>query len=144
LLRIDHTDDSGKRILVFAAEDSAYLIRNKTSFFLDGTFESCPRQFAQLHSLHVDLGSTAHESYIHPVLFALLPDKKETTYHCLLTLQKSWCVFWLPKIIKVDFEAAVISEINKVFLDPVITGCNFHFKLCLWKQVQNIGLRVEY
>jgi hypothetical protein len=103
-------------------------------FFLDGTFKSCPRQFAQLYSLHVDLGSTSHDNYIYPVLFALLPDKKETAYS-LLTLLKNWCVFWLPKIIKVDFEAAVISAINKVFAGSVITGCNFHFNQCLWRQI---------
>lgn len=97
-----------------------------------------------MYSLHVDLGSTSHENYIYPVLFALLPDKKEKTYHCLLTLLKNWCVFWSPKIIKVDFEAAVISAINKVFPGSVITGCNFHFNQCLWRQIQNIGLAVEY
>jgi hypothetical protein len=53
-------------------------------------------------------------------------------------------VFWSPKIIKLDFEAAVISAINKVFPDSVITGCNFHFDQCLWRQIQNIGLTVEY
>jgi hypothetical protein len=52
-------------------------------------------------------------------------------------------VFWSPKIIKVDFEAAVISAINKVFPDSVITGCNFHFNQCLWRQIQNIGLTAE-
>jgi hypothetical protein len=97
-LRIDHTDDSGKRILLFAGGDSEYLLRSRTSFFVDGTFKSCPRQFAQLYSLHVDLGCTSQDNYIHPVLFALLPDKKETTYHCLLTLLKNWCVFWSPKL----------------------------------------------
>jgi hypothetical protein len=35
-------------------------------------------------------------------------------------------VFWSPKIIKIDFEAAVINAINKVFPDSVITGSNFH------------------
>jgi hypothetical protein len=53
-------------------------------------------------------------------------------------------VFWSPKIIKVDFEAAVVSATNKVFLDSVITGCNFHFNQCLWRQIQNSGLTVEY
>jgi hypothetical protein len=115
----------------------------ETIFFLGGTFKSCPRQFAQLYSLHIDLGSTSHENYIYPVLFVLLPDKKETTYF-LLTLLKNWCVFWSPKIIKAVFEATVISAINKVFPDSVITGCNFHFNQCLWKQIQNIGLTVEY
>jgi hypothetical protein len=53
-------------------------------------------------------------------------------------------VFWSQKIIKVDFEAAVISAINKVFPDSVITGCNCHLNKCLWRQIQNIFLTVEY
>jgi hypothetical protein len=97
-----------------------------------------------LYNLHVDIGSTSHENYIYPFLFALLPDKKEKMFHCLLTLLKNWCVFWLPKIIKFDFEAAVISAINKVCPDSVITGCNIHFNQSLWRLIQNIGLTVEY
>jgi hypothetical protein len=53
-------------------------------------------------------------------------------------------VFWSPKITKVDFEAAVMSAINKVFPDSVITGCNFHFNQCPWRQIHNTGLTVEY
>jgi hypothetical protein len=92
-LRIDHTDDSGKVILlVFARKDSEYLLRSRTYFlFLDGTFKCCPKQFVQLYCLHVDLRSTSHENYIYPVLFALLSGKEETTYH-YLTLLKNWCV----------------------------------------------------
>jgi hypothetical protein len=87
-LRIDHTDDSAKRILVFAGEDCEYLLRNRT-LFLDVTFNNSPRQFTQLCSLRVDLGSTSHENYVFPVMFALLPDKEGKIYHFLLTLQKS-------------------------------------------------------
>jgi hypothetical protein len=50
-LRIDHIDDSGKRILFFAGEDCEYLLTTGTSFFLDGTFKSCPRQFAHLYRI---------------------------------------------------------------------------------------------
>jgi hypothetical protein len=77
-------------------------------------------------------------------MFALLLTNKDTTYRDLLTLPKNWCVFWSPKIIKIDFKAAVISAINKVFLDSVITGCDFHFNRCLWRQIQNIGLTMKY
>jgi hypothetical protein len=45
---------------------------------------------------------------------------------------------------KVDFEAAVLSAINKVFPDSVITGRDFYFNQCLWRQVKNVGLTVEY
>jgi hypothetical protein len=62
---------------VFPGEDCEYLFRSGTSLFVDGTFKSCPRHFAQLYSLDVDLGSTSHENYIYPVVFALLPDKKK-------------------------------------------------------------------
>jgi len=40
------------------------------------------------------IDGTSHEKYIHPVMFTLLPDKKETTYHGLLTLMKSWSSIW--------------------------------------------------
>jgi hypothetical protein len=68
-LRIDRTDDSGKRVLVFAGEDCEYLLGKGTSFLPDGTFKSCPRQFAQLYCLRVDLGSTSHRNYVHPVVW---------------------------------------------------------------------------
>ena len=42
---------------------------------------------------------------------------------------------------KDDFEAAVISAINKVCQDSVITACNFHFNQCLWRQLQNTVIR---
>jgi len=52
--------------------------------------------------------------------------------------------FLVIKIMKVDFEAAALSAINKIFPNSVIIGCDFHFNQCLWRQVKNIGLTVEY
>jgi hypothetical protein len=62
-----------------------------------------PRQFAQFYSLYGGLGSTPHLEYVHPVLFTLLPDKKETV-HCAEDL----VFFLVTNIMKVDFEAAVV------------------------------------
>jgi hypothetical protein len=98
-LLIDHTDESAKRILVFAGEDCEYLLRNRT-LFLDVTFNNCPRQFMQLCSLRVDLGSTSDENYVFHGMFALLTDEEGTIYYYLLTLLKSWCSR-PPKIINV-------------------------------------------
>jgi len=39
--------------------------------------------------------------------------KQETAHHYLLTLLEITCSFWSPKIIKDDFEAAVIRAIKK-------------------------------
>jgi hypothetical protein len=91
-LRIDHTDGSGKRILVFAGEDCEYLLRTGTSFFLDGTIKNCPRQFAQLYSLHVHLGGTSHENYIYPILFALYRIKKKKRIIVVNSVEELVCV----------------------------------------------------
>jgi len=49
--------------------------------------------------------------------------------------------FLVISIIKVDYEAAVVSAINTVLPDSVITGCNFHFSQCLWRQLKIPFLR---
>jgi hypothetical protein len=51
--------------------------------------------------------------------------------------------FLFITITKVNFETAVISAINKVCQNSVITVCNFHFNQCLWRQ-KNIVLWGEY
>ena len=50
--------------------------------------------------------------------------------------------FWSPKIMKDEFDTAVVSAINKVFPHSVITGCNFHFSQCLWRKLQNTEFNV--
>jgi len=52
--------------------------------------------------------------------------------------------FLVITIMKINFEAAVISAVNEVCQISVITGCNFHFIQCLWRQIKNIVLPGEY
>lgn len=143
-LRIDNIDASGKRILVFAVSDAESMLKDGQTFFFDGTFKSCPKQFAQLYTVHVDMGSTENETNVLPVLFALLPDKRESTYDTFFTLVKEMVHFWSPKTIKLDFEAAAIGAAKKAFPQAVISGCSFHFHQCLWRKIQNLGLAESY
>jgi hypothetical protein len=78
-----------------------------------------------------------HGTYIYPVLFVLLPDRKKHYY--LLTLLKNVLFLVTRKKITGDFEAAVVSAINQVFPDSVIAGYDFNFSQCL----KNNGLTVE-
>jgi hypothetical protein len=66
-------------------------------------------------------GSTSLVNYIYPMLFVLLPDKK----NIFLNLLKIWCSFWSPEIIKIDFEAVFISAINKAFHTPLLLAVIF-------------------
>lgn len=143
-LRLDFKNDQDKRVLVFGGEESRYLLENGETFFLDGTFKSCPKQFAQLYVIHVDLRSTAKETNVYPALFAFLPDKRQATYTAMFREVKRWCPKWKPSIIKSDFEAAAINSCMLEFPDSTISGCNFHFNQCLWRKIQELGLVKEY
>jgi len=65
LLRIDHTDNSGKTILIIA-EVKEYSLASRSSFFIDCTLKNCPSQFAQLYSFYVRVSivNTSHGKYI--------------------------------------------------------------------------------
>jgi len=75
-------------------------------------------------------------------MFVRLPDKKGTTFHFWLTVLKSWCSFWAPKFIKIDFEAVVKSAINKVF--PLLLAANLILFSACADKYKLFVLTVEY
>ena len=95
LLRINHTDESGKIILVIAGEVSEYSLTSRRPFFLDCTFKYCSRQFAQLYSLYVGIGNPSHGKYIsltecnsgtNQKLYVWEMSKRKCTYKYVLIL----------------------------------------------------------
>ena len=43
-----------------------------------------------------------------------------------------------------DFEQAMIASIQMNFPEAQISGCNFHFNQCMWRNLQNFGLTADY
>lgn len=138
-------DDSyAQRILLFSGEKGRESMKTSKIFFMDGTFKSCSKQFAQIYTIHADFDSTEEETNVHPVTFALLPNKKKESYVRMFRLILDEIPEWKPQKINVDFEAAAISALRDVFPEAEINGCFFHMKKCLWRRVQEIGLTREY
>ena len=48
------------------------------------------------------------------------------------------------KTICLDFEKAVWASIRTVWPHVNLHGCLFHFKQCLWRRIQKVGLKCEY
>lgn len=138
--------DNGRedRIIAFAGDKGRECLKTQRHFFMDGTFRSCSKQFAQIYTIHADIGSNEKETNVIPVLFALLPNKKKETYIRLFRLVMERIPEWNPQTINVDFESAAISALQEVFPSVDINGCFFHMKKCLWRKVQSIGLTNEY
>ncbi|XP_054713761.1 uncharacterized protein LOC129223221 [Uloborus diversus] len=81
---------------------------------------------------------------VYPAIFILLPDKKESTYMEVFLKLKAKYPKRNPKLIKIDYEAAVINASKEAFPNAQVSGCSFHFNQCLWRRIQHIGLAAEY
>lgn len=137
-------EGSEERMIIFCSEKGKESLKTTTEFFMDGTFKSCSKQFGQLYTIHADYGSSETETNVHPVVFGLLPNKMKASYVKLFRSILEAVPEWNPRIIHIDFEMSAISAIREVLPLCEIYGCYFHFRQCLWRKVQEIGLVMEY
>lgn len=134
--------DSGPdddRILIFSTEQNLQLLRRSEHWHGDGTFKTVPSLFDQLYTFH---GSSNDISI--PLVYALLPNKRQETYIRLLQQIKNLIGVYHPITFMTDFEQAMIKAYEKEYPLTVHTGCFFHFTQCIWRHIQSFGLKQRY
>lgn len=134
-------NDKNCRIILFASSEAREVLRKAKHVFLDGTFKSASPPFTQLYTIHVDMGSTDDTNGIIPVIYALLPNKKQKTYEILLEVIKSQIPDFQPDTFTLDYEASAMSAIENIFPNAKIQGCLFHFARCLWRKYEQVGMK---
>lgn len=78
-----------------------------------------------------------------PCAFALLPDKRESTYTAVLEKLKDLRPLLEPHTVITDFEQAAMNSFKNVF-GAQLHGCHFHFGQCVWCKVQENGCAAQY
>ena len=141
-------DDPSVRFLIDRSDNNNALIFGDVALvkkmamtdilFMDGTFSSCCKLFAQLYIIHMNDGGMYR-----PVLFCFLPNKKQMTYEWLfnrveLLVKKQHetdvTVFDRNVVVKVDFEKAVIGALSRKRCR--VSECFFHFAQCIYKNIR--------
>ena len=135
------------RIIGYATVDNLRLLCESTDMQCDDTCKTTPKRFPQLYTLHVSLG-TGNNMETVPVMYALFPDKRKETHKDLFQKINLKCEdlglqFNPPKLI-LDYDLAPISVVNELYPGCQLSGYNFHFNQCLWRNLQNVGLSVQY
>lgn len=137
-LLADYSDASdGKRILIFCREDVRSVVKSFRHILCDGTFKSCPKPFKQLYSIH---GYSEKNKSVTPIIFCLLPDKRQETYEILFRLIKSVFPVWKPLKVTMDYEQTAMNAVAKVFSGIKIKGCYFHFNRCLIRKAKKLKI----
>lgn len=107
--------------------------------YVDGTFKSVPTLFTQLYTIHGII-----DSKILPLIYLLLPNKKQVTYFTAFNEVKKLSANLCPDSIMMDFEKAVINVCKEIYPSAQIRGCFFHFKQSIYRKVQELGLKKRY
>jgi hypothetical protein len=130
-LLFDSGPETGdNRILIFSTQQNIGILQQATDWYMDGTFDVTPPLFAQLFSIHgTCLGQT------HPLVFALLPNKRRDTYARLFTALNDLGDF-APISIMTDFELPMIHACREAYPAATQSGCFFHLSQNLFRSIQ--------
>ena len=109
----------------------------------DGTFKIAPIIFKQLFTLHGFLERDKCRRQV-PLVYMLLPNKRNSTYKKAIEILKSLHRNLNPKEIIIDFEQAFISTVVTHFPQIRMKGCHFHFGQCLYRHFQECQLQTWY
>ncbi|XP_003738025.1 uncharacterized protein LOC100903633 [Galendromus occidentalis] len=71
-----------------------------------------------------------------PLIYSLLPTKRADTYRLFIGIVVDALGGYQPEILHVDFEIAMVRELEACFPLARVLGCNLHFKQCLWRHIQ--------
>ena len=134
--------DSGmeeERILIFSTYANLDVLTSCQHLFCDGTFKTVPTLFEQLYTIH-----GLKNGFCIPLIFALLPNKKEETYVSFLRSVKELARLSNIDSITTDFEQAMIKASKNEFSSVKLYGCFFHLGQCLYRKLCNVGLKIKY
>lgn len=134
--------DSGPehdRILIFGKEENLRTFKDCENFFMDGTFKISPPLFCQVFVILVK-----KHGGVHPMFYALLPNKQRATYEKLFRAIKNLQPELQPNSISCDFEAAILKSVSEVFPNAQIHGCFFHLAQNMKKHLCSLGLINNY
>ena len=70
----------GKRHLIFATEEQLQLLWKAKSWYIDQTFQCCPRKFEQLFTISTFVSSEDRDAKQVPVVFVLMSSRKRKDY----------------------------------------------------------------
>ena len=132
--------DDKERILIFGdATMVAALSTYKNLWLCDGTFKICPLQFYQLYTVHIQVGG-----FYPPCVYALLSNKKETTYQRFIAALKMLTGDCELSRILIDFEKAALNAFTQMYSSSKTSGCYFHLCQSFNRKIGELGLKTVY
>ncbi|CAF1383841.1 unnamed protein product [Didymodactylos carnosus] len=82
--------------------------------------------------------------HVVPVVYSLRSRKNSDMYQRLINEIVEFAPCWFPDSILLDFEKACINVYDSSFVNILLSGCYFHFRQNLHRQLQTLGYQNCY
>ena len=115
-LHYDSGSHDPERLLIFARPSNLGVLDFSERWYCDGTFSTSPDVFYQVYTIHGEVSLT--NTYIIPLVYALLPNKKQETYSRLFK-----ALILNASSVTIDFEIAVRNALKQISTDVQISFC---------------------
>ena len=127
------------RVLGFCSPTGITMIKNAGDLFCDGTFEIAESTlFTQVWVVSVKVENKLSL----PAMFFILPSKEKPVYKMVFEKIRELLGDSEVQKFHLDFESATLSACKSVFPDSEIQGCNVHWKRCLRRKLDDLGLKM--
>lgn len=127
----DNGSDS-ERLIIFGTEIGLNLLADNDKWFMDGTFDTAPRQFEQLFVIRVPNDNSAMSA-----VYAFLPSKTQAAYEECFTALLDTClerdIRVDPSVVVTDFELSIHNAVRSMSGNHIdIQGCFYHLTQSTW------------
>ncbi|CAF1124225.1 unnamed protein product [Brachionus calyciflorus] len=135
---LDSGEEDLDRIIILGTITNLKRLENEKTWYMDGTFSISPKVYKQLFTINI-----IKENKNLPLLYALLPDKLQTSYERVFEFVRRH-IQNEPDFVITDFEKSILNCIEKFYPKTKIGRCYFHLTKNLWKNVVDKGLKKMY
>ena len=129
-------------IIILGRLDMFKVLCQHSTWYMDGTFKTCPTVFSQLFTIHFIVSNRSVSA-----LYCLLSGKSQAIYTRLFTMIAELASVNNAAInitnVMVDFELAIRNAIRSVWANTTVNGCYFHFCQALYHRMTSLGLKVN-
>jgi hypothetical protein len=108
---------------------------HNTYLLADATFKTSPRPFTQLFNLMVSYNGVAI-----PILHVAMSSKHHALYEGVMLKVRSICPQLEPRVIKSDFEFALMKSLQSTFPSTTLSGCYFHYGQAVFRAIMRPGI----
>jgi len=129
-------DTNAKHFAVVLASPNLVQIvgEHNTYMLCDATFKTAPRPFKQLFNIMVSYGGVAI-----PIFHVCMTSKHNGLYEGVMQKVRSVCPRLEPRIMKSDYELALMKALQSVFPNATLSGCYFHYSQAVFRAIMRPG-----